>query len=236
MMAKPRIIYWMCLCLVAVVFAVPLQAAIIYQHSFLEIAEIFYKLSYPNWVMMGSILLTIYFLYHVSPFLKIFAPLTILTIAWNNYLVGEYGQDFPLYQTLAGTALCSMIFAPLFKKEIRQLLNDPRRRWWNRAKRLNKSVDVTLNPYVGQTLMAHTFDLSESGAFIPFENVPWSEIPKVGERLKVSLQINTLRKIKGEAIVVRAVEARGSYPQGIGIRFIELDGSSKKNLSQFLDH
>ena len=139
-------------------------------------------------------------------------------------------------QAMLGTGLFAGLFVPLFRKDIRLILSDPHRRWWRRANRLHKNIDVILNPFVGQTLLAQTFDLSESGAFIPFENKSWDEIPKVGERIKISLHIDTIRKIKCEAIVVRVVEPLGNYPKGIGIRFIEMNEAHKRSLNNFLTH
>jgi hypothetical protein len=179
---------------------------------------------------------TAYLLFTLSPHLKWMVPLTIGCLSWNNFVVGSYGQDFSMTQTVLGTGLFAGLFVPLFRKDIRLILSDPHRRWWRRAHRFYKNIDVILNPYVGQTLLSHTFDLSESGAFIPFENKTWDEIPKVGERIKISLHIDTHRKIKCEAIVVRVVEPKGTYPKGIGVRFTGMNETHKRSLNNFLTH
>ena len=214
----------------------PLQAALLYQHSFSELGSILQKISLLNFVSICLMATTAYMLFMVSPYLKVMCPLTIACLAWNNYVVGSYGQDFTMAQAMLGTGLFAGLFVPLFRKDIRLILSDPHRRWWRRANRLHKNIDVILNPFVGQTLLAQTFDLSESGAFIPFENKSWDEIPKVGERIKISLHIDTIRKIKCEAIVVRVVEPLGNYPKGIGIRFIEMNEAHKRSLNNFLTH
>lgn len=236
MMVKPKIVYWMSLVLFLTVIAMPVQVALLYQHSLSELSSIFQKISFLNLLSMTMLGVSALLLLQVSPYLKIFAPLTILTIAWNNYLVGSYGQDFQMSQTLLGTGLITGVFMPLFRKDLRQILSEPQRRWWLRSPRYQKSIDVILNPYVGQTLQAHTFDLSETGAFIPFEGKSFNDIPKVGERLKLSLHFDSLRKIKCEAVVVRVVEPRGAYPQGIGIRFTEMNETYKRSLNNFLQH
>ena len=236
MMVKPRIVYWMSFVLVAITLSMPLQIAWLYQHSFNEFGSILQKISFANSISMLLMLTTAYMLINISPYLKVFAPITILCLAWNNYLVGDYGQDFHMSQTMVGTGLFAGLFVPLFRQDIRLLLNNPQRRWWRRAQRFQRNIDVILNPYVGHTLHAHTFDLSESGAFIPFENKSLEEIPKVGERLKISLHIDTLRKIKCEAVVVRVVEPRGIYPKGIVVRFTNMNETHKRSLNNFLTH
>ena len=222
------------LLLVAGSFA--LQAALLFQHSFSELGSILQKISILNFVCICMMLTTSYMLFNLSPYLKIMSPLTIACLAWNNYLVGSYGQDFSMAQAMLGTGLFAGLFVPLFRKDIRLILSDPHRRWWRRANRFNKNIDVILNPYVGKTLLAQTFDLSESGAFIPFENKSWNEIPKVGERIKISMHIDTIRKIKCEAVVARIVEPGGNYPKGIGIRFTEMNETHKRSLNNFLTH
>lgn len=236
MMAKPKIVYWMSLALFAIALAIPMQIAILYQHSLSELDSIFQKITLLNFICMAMMLTCAYLLINISPYLKLFAPITIVTLAWNNYLVGSYGEDFQMSQTILGTGLFAGLFVPLLRKDLRQILSEPHRRWWRRANRYLKSVDVILNPFVGQTLQAHTFDLSESGAFIPFEDKPLNEIPKVGERIKISLHLDTLRKIKCEAIVVRAVEPKGSYPKGIGVQFTHMNETYKRSLNNFLNH
>lgn len=236
MMVKPKIVYLMSLMLVAITISMPLQIAWLYQHSLSELGSILQKISLANTLSMILMLTTAYLLIHISPYLKFVAPLTIICLAWNNYLVGNYGQDFQMSQTMVGTGLFAGLFVPLFRKDIRLILSQPQRRWWRRAQRYQKNIDVILNPYVGHTLQAHTFDLSESGAFIPFENKSLDEIPKVGERLKISLHIDTLRKIKCEAVVVRVVEPRGTYPKGIGVRFTDMNETHKRSLNNFLTH
>lgn len=236
MMVKPKIVTWMGIALLLVAASFPLQAALLYQHSFSEFGSILQKISLLNFISICLMATTAYMLFTLSPYLKILSPLTIACLAWNNYVVGSYGQDFTMAQAMLGTGLFTGIFVPLFRKDIRLILSDPHRRWWRRANRVNKNIDVILNPFVGQTLLAQTFDLSESGAFIPFENKSWDEIPKVGERIKISLHIDTIRKIKCEAIVVRVVEPLGNYPKGIGIRFTEMNETHKRSLNNFLTH
>ncbi len=236
MMVKPKIVFWMSMALIAIVLSMPIQVALLYQHSFSELSSILQKISLPNFITIFMMLVTAVLIFQVSPYIKFFAPLTIATLAWNNYLVGNYAQDFSMTETALGTGLFAGIFVPLLRKDLRQILSEPKKRWWLRAQRFHKRVDVILNPYVGQTLQAQTFDLSESGAFIPMDGKSWEEMPKVGERLKVSLHIDTLRKIKCDAIVVRVVEPRGIYPKGIGVRFTDIPETHKRSLNNFLVH
>lgn len=234
MFIKPKIIYWMFLAILGIIIALPLQAAVIYQHGLGELELIFQKITLMNWIMAGVLLCTAVAIYNVSPWLKVLAPLSVLTVSWNNYLTGAYATDFNMSQALAATGLYMGILLPLFKKDVRFLMNNPKKRWWTRPQRLQKEFPVTLNPYVGNTVHSKVFDISETGAFIKIDGIDFSSIPKIGEHLNLNLTLGTLKKVRCEAVVVRVEESKGIYPRGIGVKFIRVNAHQKKHLSQLL--
>lgn len=236
MMARPKIVYFIAFAILSVVLSLPIQSALLYQNNLKELPEIFAKLTYINWMMAIVLTATALAVFNVSPHIKALVPFSVALVGWNNYLAGSYNTDYSLSQALLGAGLFAGLMVPLLKKDVRYLLNNPKMRWWARSPRKNRSVPVTVNPYVGSTWQTKTFDISETGAFISFERQNFEELPKIGEHLKLNLNINTLKKIKCEAIVVRVEEPKGMYPRGIGVKFIKIKGDQKRNLSNYLEH
>ncbi|MCJ8275230.1 MAG: PilZ domain-containing protein, partial [Bdellovibrionales bacterium] len=58
--------------------------------------------------------------------------------------------------------------------------------------------------------------------------------PKVGDRIRVTFNVNSMRKIRCEAVVVRHCEARGRYPEGLGLRFIDFDKVHHKTFQKLI--
>ena len=234
MIVRPKQFYVVALLLMLIATSFPLQVVYIYGHSFTEIGSIFNKISLLNWLVMGGVLALSYMHLKASKWLVVAAPLMILLVALNNYVVGHFSTDYSMAQTVMATSLFSLLFTPLFMPSSRLILKDPTRRWWTCSKRYHKKISTTLNPYVGDMIHAYTFDISETGAFISFEDLPAEELPKVGDHIRVSFNVNSMKKIRCEAVVVRLAEPRGRYPQGLGLKFVGFDRNHQKSFQQVL--
>ena len=235
MVKKPRVFSLVTIFIVGVIFSFPLQAAYLYGHSLTEVSAIFNKISLLNWMAMASMAFAGHFVTKASPWVVIAAPVSVLVVFWNNLVVGTYHTDFSLLTTSLGTIAFALLFIPLLSPTSRMVLMNPHKRWWLRPKRYKTKVSATLNPFVGQTIHAETFDISSGGAFIHLNHLDFEEAPKVGETLRLSLNINSMRKIRCDAVIVRRAESRGRYPQGLGIRFVDLDKDHQKTLQRFLE-
>lgn len=236
MMVRPKICYFISFVILAVVLSLPVQSALLYQNGLKELPDIFNKISHMNWLMAGILVVTAIAIYNLSPTIKVLVPLSVLAVAWNNYLTGHYMTNFSMDQSILGVGLFAGLMTPLARKDIRYLLKNPKMRWWVRAPRRHHAVPVTVNPYVGSTWQSKTFDISETGAFISFDKQDFDALPKVGEEVKLNININTLKKIRCEAIVVRVVEPMGNYPRGMGVRFVKFTDGQKRNLANYLEH
>jgi c-di-GMP-binding flagellar brake protein YcgR len=60
--------------------------------------------------------------------------------------------------------------------------------------------------------------------------------PRVGDTVRISFNVSAMKKIRCEAIVVRITEARGHYPRGMGIKFVDMDRIHEKKFSEFLSN
>ncbi len=236
MIARPSQFYILSLLMFAVALSFPIQVIFLYQHHWTEVTAIFSKLTWLNWLLVFSLITCSYLYLHASRAILVGLPLLILMVVINNYYVGRFAGDFSMAQTSLATAMMFVVFVPpLFMPSSLLVLKDPKRRWWRRSKRVNKRVPATLNPFVGEMIQAHTYDLSETGAFVCLEEESNKPMPKVGDTLRISLNVNSMRKIRCEAVVVRIAEPTGRYPRGLGLRFVDIDPMHQKSFKQFID-
>ncbi|MCB0378250.1 MAG: PilZ domain-containing protein [Bdellovibrionales bacterium] len=235
MIVRPKQFYIVAMMLTLIALSFPLQAMWLYGHGYNEFSAIFNKISFLNWMVIGVLLVGAYLHLKASPWLKGIAPVTIGLVALNNYVVGHYGADYSMGQTVMATMSFSLLFVPLFMPSSRLVLADPKRRWWARAKRYHKRVSATLNPYVGEMVHSHTFDISKTGAFFCLEGASIEgDVPAIGERVRLHLHVNSMKKIRVEAVVVRIAEPDGRYPRGMGLKFVGIDKDQQKSFQKFL--
>ena len=233
MMIRPKQFYFAALALMLMALSFPLQVMFLYGHHWNETGAIFSKLTWVNWLVVASFIAGSYLYFHASRLILILTPIILGLVAFNNYIVGQFAADFSLLQTSLATLGVGLVFTPLLMPSSKVVLKDPKRRWWRRSKRVNKRVSATLNPFVGEMIHAQTFDVSKSGAFVCLDGTH-QELPKVGDTIRVSFNVNSMKKIRCEAVVVRIAEASGHYPRGMGLRFTEMDKLYEKSFGQFL--
>ena len=234
MLTRPRQFYLVSFIMLFVALSFPLQVIYLYGHSLGEWNAILNKITWFNWLVVGLLILNGYLHLKASALLKYVGPISILIVGWNNYLVGAYNTDYSMASTTLATFGFSLLFAPLFLKSSRIVLADPKRRWWRRSKRYYHRISTTMNPYVGEMIHAYSFDISKTGIFICTENLGEGTTPKVGEHVRLCLNINSMKKIRCDAIVVRTADSTGRYPKGLGLKFIDFDKSHQKSFEQFI--
>jgi len=211
----------------------PVQVMWLYGHGFDEIGAIFTKLTSLNWLVVSGLLVGSYLYFQASRWIVYFAPVFLTLVFYNNYQVGVFAQDFSLVQTSFASLGAGLLFVPLLMPSSQVILKDPKRRWWRRSKRINKEVAATLNPFVGEMIQARTFDISQTGTFLALDGSQ-QHCPKVGDTVRVSFNINGMKRIRCEAVVVRIAEPKGCYPRGIGLRFLEFEKMHQKSFEKLL--
>lgn len=106
-------------------------------------------------------------------------------------------------------------------------------RMWRSSRRYKRKLAAVLNPIKGCTIRSNTFDISESGIFVSVREEDAGQL-EPGQLIRLNLELNTIRHIRCEAVITRAVQASGSYPAGYGIQFIGLDSGERRRLKKFL--
>jgi len=158
-------------------------------------------------------------------------------------------QELPLHSVLLIFPV-SLILIALLSPSGRIALFHPARRWWLTPTRKRASLSARLRPVIGGEMLAEIFDISEGGAFIPLgASNRWlplgfylgrkpkqkSESPlEIGTYCWIRITLNDLSALTCTAEIVRKTNGRGSYPAGIGLRFVGLSAQDKKELAKFL--
>ena len=155
----------------------------------------------------------------------------LVSVLWNNYVVGSYGYDFSMTMTwMASLAFVALSASVVFTRAY-QLMKHPEKRWWLRPKRVHAHLEATLLPYVGDDIRAKTYDISESGVFLPMKETHL----KLGDHTTVQIRLSQTNVLKAEAQVARVSAARnGAYPAGLGLQFVGLSSNQKDVLRELV--
>jgi hypothetical protein len=213
--------------------ALPVQIMMIYDHGATELFQVAAKISLLNWMVILSTMASASLLWRASPWARISVPVSIAVVAINNWFVGMYETDFSMMTAHVATALFAFIHAPLLLPKARHLLRHPHQRWWLVSKRRRICVPIFLGGERQVAIRTETFDLSETGAFIMAPAKDSS--PASNERISVSISLGMYSQIRCEGRVVRVADAKGSYPAGVGIQFVDMPTQERRELRRYLD-
>lgn len=230
MQRRPLILIGLSSVLVAVAISMPVQVMLLYGHPLNELGAAAAKLTVFNWLVIVGALTSAYLVADASTHSR--RAMGVLTgiVAVNNYFVGYYALDFsPLVASLGTLAFGSLNY-PLYREEIRQLMNHPHRRWWIRSERHRLAIPVIVGGPRQTPMKVQSFDLSESGIFIPLDEPQLN----VNDSITLRLSFGTFARVRCEGRVVRRSEARGIYPAGVGVEFTGLDWRVKRELRRHL--
>lgn len=235
MTKKPIVFNIVPFILLAIAISFYFQIAFLLDLQFSEFFRILSHVTLPNWITMVCLSATAFVLFRGNKWAKLLMPLTVFALIWNNYLVSAYANNYSLVQTLTASLFFPLLFLPFYSKANQKLLSDKRNHWWEPARRKAHIAPVTVNPFVSSSFNSRSYDVSKSGLFLQLDEVAWEALPKVGERVNLSITLDTLRKVRCEAVIVRLDEAKGNYPRGMGLHFTELSSDSRRTLNTFLD-
>lgn len=210
--------------------AMPVQVMMIYDHGPTELLAIWHKLTWLNQVVMIGLLANAVLLYQVSPYLTYTIPGLIMAMIVNNYIVGYYSTDFSPYATAFATIGFLALNLPMLDTRVLWVLKHPDRRWWRRSERKQLSVPLQIEGARLNPIRTESFDLSETGMFIA-----GPQGLGVGDWVNVKLAFDSLSQVRARARVVRKAEAKGIYPAGVGVEFVDLTYAQRRMLKRSID-
>ena len=217
------------LLLLSIIFAgisvsFPLQIMYLYEIEIWQLKSIFNKLTSLNLSIMALCLVSSFLAYQGKKQLIFISPLITILVIWNNLLVGWYDAYYSLNESIfSSLAMITMQTIFLFPG-CRYVMSNQSKRWWMQKERRKMNIPIKL--IADQTPMdAITYDISESGAFVQIDR------ETVAKNL-ISLPYLTLNfsGLAIKAAVVRINEAKGHYPEGVGVRFLRLTPFQTKSL------
>lgn len=217
------IIYSVCLLLIALSF--PVQVAIQNEIPIWDWAELFKHLTWLNGLTFVALISSSFLGMRAARHLMYMAPLTIILVMLNNYWVGYVGLNYSFLQTSIASTFFLALNLVLLESDARAVIRNQNIHWWRAADRRRVNLPVSVHPWVGESLMAITHDISISGAFITCRN---PQKYTVGDRMQLRLSIEGYKDIRCTARLVRKSEGAGSYPAGFGVQFEDLSKYQKQ--------
>jgi hypothetical protein len=232
MKKRPKILILLAGIFIALAISFPLQIMSLYGHGPLEIGAILNKLTYMNWIVMLALAGSAFWLYEAAPELRYAVPAVVGLVALNNFFVAYHHTDYsPWAASFASLAFGAMTL-PIFRPDIRFILENPDRRWWRISARKVVQLPVTLIAGKEQRIRGETFDLSESGMFVPVLE-HYADMKSVSQ-VNVCLQLGAFAQIRCTGRIVRHAEAKGKYPSGIGVEFMNLSEMQRSEIRRYL--
>lgn len=246
MRERPREFRILAAILILAAASFPIQVMMAYGYTPLELDAALAGLSPLNWFVIFASVIHAYLIYEAAPSVLISTPIFLLLVGWNNYVVARTGLNSSTWAAFFATAAAFLIHLPMFRKDTRRVLFNPKLRWWRTSRRKRASMRAIIRPVMGGELQSCTFDVSASGAFIRMDSANWLPLKnvnfyklqqsnlKVGSRCSVRLLIDHMRVIQCGAEIVRHSPANGEHPEGFAVRFVSLDESQKKMLNDYI--
>lgn len=240
---RPKVFLLLAAIFLGIVMSFPVQLYWLYGHSLGQWQSLIHKVSLLNVCVMLGLILHVPLLLWTSRWLLVTLPALVALVSWNNYVVGSFAYDYSPEETVAASIAFGLLCASLFLfRDARQVIWNPKARWWATPRRVKASVPICIHPFVKRTLRARAFDISVTGLFVPFDdcydNDGVTPVPErllsVGDFASVSIKLSQTTTLHCEAEVVRLSESNGSYPSGMGLRLHGLDPRERACLSGFI--
>jgi len=232
MKTKPLIFNIYALLFLAIAISIPVQVSMIYGHGTAELGPIYNKMTIFNILVIAVSLYNFYYCFTASDNVKWSFPLAIGVICFNNSIVLVYGNDFESYTVILATILFMVMSAYFLLTHDTDVINHPENHWWRVPRRFSLKERVTLHQSGRHIDLGETFDISTSGAFIPYTMDDKYNLFSGNEVIDFSFGDEA--PIHCRAKIVRKTCAKGIYPDGIGIQFVDMGPSDKLRLQQKL--
>lgn len=239
MRERPKEIILLSILFACIALSLPIQVMLTYGYTPFELGSVIASLAPLNWLLIAVSVAHAILVYQASPFAILSTAFFVGTVIWNNWIVAEVGINTPFPAIVVATLGAAAAHVPLFSREVRKVLLNPKLRWWRTAPRKRVSLQAVIRPVLGGEFRSMTFDVSSGGAFISLDNAVWPANAKAAQLLKnlkvgshcsVRLVIDQLNVLQCGAEVVRHAGVRGEYPSGFAVRFVAMDDAQRKIL------
>lgn len=223
MRKRPNALLFFSIFMLSVAMSIPIQI------SYLQDFEnIFQMITMLNIFLIIVCALTSVAAYNLHKSFHYLLFLAILSVLLNNWWVGFVGLDFNLFETSVASLGFLFCCSVLLEKKTYQVLRNPKLKWWDTSLRSKIEIPVALSPALrGPALIKKSYDISETGVFIQGLNQDEFERLKIGEKFSICFYFHKILKIRCDAMIVRKSKESGSYPAGVGLKFVGIDEKIK---------
>jgi hypothetical protein len=191
-----------------------------------------------NWlIILLSLVTATYSFYGDS---KVFSSSLVLlgSVALNNYFVLSFSKSMHWSLPVASTAFAALAMIMIYSNQkFKYTIRNQDKRWWLIPNRHKKVLPIWIQINDDKCLLARTYDVSSSGAFI-------SSISGIQNFLERSLTVGTKVKVligdkddiefQCNASIIRKTQAKGIYPSGIGVHFDNIPFKEKLALNKII--
>lgn len=219
MPTKPKFISFMSLLFATLAISFPVQIMFMFGYMPWDIVPILTKLTPLNYILIASFSYTAYLTYNTNKLVFITLPFLNFFVFLNNFVVAEYGQIYTHAQTLVASTAFLLLTLSFYQKDIYNIYNDLKFRWWLTSPRFQKIIPITIL-HSGEEYNCTTFDISKTGMFIKTDDL--YRVFKIQNNKDIELLFKIGKKaIKLKAQIVRKSISKGQYPAGVGVHFSE---------------
>lgn len=223
MTKKPIIFNVNAILFLLIALSVPVQLLFGLDIGMNNLKDIFMRLNVLNISIIVTFLTAATMFYNVSRHLIWFLPTCLSLVIINNLIMLNYSPYSDEMIVLVATAGFSLFTILTLKSNTIKFVKDPSKQWWRVSKRKRKFLPVNLKLGDKDFDFGRSFDISKTGAYI-MQNIN-QFVFKEGDELR--LQIGDMN-LKAE--VVRISKMNRSYPEGVGIKFIDMSMTDKVKL------
>lgn len=236
MKTRPRLLYLMAAINLALIIGFPLQVFIVNEHEWSEIVPVFSELTLLNWFVMGVLGAQIPLILRGSRLLIYSSPFTIALIAFNNWIVSRVGFDYSVAETLTATFGFAATQGLWLHPTMRVLFANPESRWWMTRSRDKIQIPVQMWTLDGMPIVTSAYDISPGGIFVHFSVESLKQCGlKVGDPIRLRMRLGSIYRLTAQAKIVRFAKAHGSYPEGMGLKFVAMSRQDQIILEKFLE-
>lgn len=205
--------------LVAISF--PLQIAYLYELNSDNMTTILSMLTPLNLLSILILSISAILVHKMHKSTYIIIPIMFAVLYINNLVVYLYGMDFSTSQILISFVLIAISLQPFYNETIKQVMNDPKQRWWLTPKRYNVRKPLIINSE-GFELFSETANISKTGLYATITEHDQLDFFKVDQIIEVSPILD--RDMSFKAKVIRIDDQK----DGLGLQVMDLKKSPFK--------
>ena len=218
MTSKPNVFSFYRYFYFAIAISFPVQIFFLMDYNLADFFYSFRHLTSLNYLIMAFLFVNGFAINKLHRSVIFTTPILLTLILINNIFVINY-SSLSVASGLLSFAAFTLIHYSLYSERHFQVLVNPKKRWWLSSPRTRINTVVKIDGVEHKDF--YTFDLSESGAFIPSKELTFNtkDYP-IGSLVSFKILIED-KFVPVKAKIMRKTPTLGKYPTGIGVQFTQ---------------